>query len=79
MSGEKKYSVSMLQQTADVNKGKEVNPDGFKYAHRRERNTYDYHVQQRQEQQEDNEWVTGLLKGKIVEGTENYPTDYLRN
>ena len=30
------------------------------------------------EQQEDDEWVKGLLKGKVVAGTENYPTDYLR-
>ena len=64
----------MLRQ-ANEKKGKSVGGDGdrFKGVQR-----FDWR-QQVPEQEEDDEWVRGLLKGKIVAGTENYPTDYLTN
>ena len=75
MSGEpKKFHVSQLQPASNVKKPA-TNPDGFKY---RNWERVDWRSQV-EGQEADDAWVKGLLKGKIVEGTENYPTDYLQS
>ena len=70
MSGRKTYAVSKLQQANE--KTKDANADNHRFRH-----GINFDRSLVPAQKADDAWVNGLLKGKIVEGTENYPDEYL--